>query len=56
MPGLEARLFGREIPIVRVSHISTRIVITGLDPVIHAFFKPIRSGGQRVDGRIEARP
>jgi hypothetical protein len=33
-----------------------KIVITGLDPVIHASFatNPIR--GRRVDGRIEVRP
>jgi hypothetical protein len=29
-------------------------VITGLDPVIHAFFGADRDGGRPVDGRIKS--
>jgi hypothetical protein len=34
--------------------ISTEIVITGLVPVIHAFFAAGPGGGRRVDGRIKS--
>ena len=54
MAGLVPPLSGLERSVVRLLMASLKVVITGLDPVIHAVRRADPVGGEGVDGRIKS--